>query len=111
MVAAAVEPERLLFVDECGVHTSLAPIYGYAPRGERLHLPVPRNRGKNMTLLSSMTTTGGMGPSLAVEGATTARVFETYVEKVLVPSLRAGQIVVMDNLGAHRPRRIRELIE
>ncbi len=110
MVSAAVEPERLLFVDECGVHTSLAPIYGYAPRGERLHLPVPRNRGKNTTLLSSMTT-GGMGPSLAVEGATTARVFETYVEKVLVPSLRAGQIVVMDNLGAHRPRRIRELIE
>ena len=110
MVAAAVEPERLLFVDECGVHTSLAPIYGYAPRGERLHLPVPRNRGKNTTLLSSMTT-GGMGPSLAVEGATTTQVFETYVEKVLVPSLRTGQIVVMDNLGAHRPKRIRELIE
>lgn len=110
MVAAAVEPERLVFVDECGVHTSLAPVYGYAPKGERLHLPVPRNRGKNTTLLSSMTT-DGMGPSLAVEGATTARVFETYVEKVLVPSLRTGQIIVMDNLGAHRPRRIRELIE
>ena len=109
-MAAAVEPERLLFVDECGVHTSLAPIYGYAPKDERLHLPVPRNRGKNTTLLSSMTT-GGMGPSLAVEGATTARVFEAYVEKVLVPSLRAGQIVVMDNLSAHKPRRIRELIE
>ena len=106
----AVEPKRLLFVDECGVHTSLAPIYGYAPRNERLHLPVPRNRGKNTTLLSSMTI-GGMGPSLAVEGASTARVFEAYVEKMLVPSLRAGQIVVMDNLSAHRPRRIRELIE
>jgi transposase len=110
MVAARVEPERLLFVDECGVHTSLSPIYGYAPRGERLHLSVPRNRGKNTTVLSSMSLEG-MGPSLAVEGATTARVFETYVEKVLVPSLRAGQIVVMDNLGAHRPERIRELIE
>jgi transposase len=110
MVAAAVEPERLLFVDECGVHTSLAPIYGYAPRDERIHLPVPRNRGKNTTLLSSMTL-DGMGPSLAVEGATTARVFETYVEKVLVPSLRAGQVVMMDNLSAHRPKRIRELIE
>jgi transposase len=110
MVAWAVEPERLLFVDECGVHTSLAPIYGYAPTDERRYLPVPRNRGKNTTLLSSMTI-GGMGPSLAVEGASTARVFEAYVEKVLVPSLRAGQIVVMDNLSAHRPRRIRELIE
>jgi hypothetical protein len=49
MVAWAVAPERLLFVDECGVHTLLSPIYGYAPRGERLHLSVPRNRGKNTT--------------------------------------------------------------
>ena len=69
-----------------------------------------RTRGKNATMLSSMSMEG-VGPSLAVEGATTARVFETYVEKVLVPSLRAGQIVVMDNLGAHRPKRIRELME
>lgn len=52
-----------------------------------------------------------MGPSLAVEGATTAKVFEAYVEKVLAPSLRPGQTVVLDNLGAHRPKRIRELIE
>jgi transposase len=110
MVAAVVEPERLLFVDECGTHTSLALIYGYAPRGKRLRLSVPRKRGKNTTLLSSMTLSG-MGPSLAVEGATTAWVFETYVEKVLVPSLEEGQVVVTDNLGAHRPKRIRELIE
>ena len=52
-----------------------------------------------------------MGPSLAVEGATTSRVFETYVERLLAPTLRPGQVVVMDNLGAHRPRRVRELIE
>jgi transposase len=110
MVAAAVEPERLLFVDECGTHTSLAPIYGYAPRGERLCQSVPRGRGKNTTVLSSMMLSG-MGPSMAVEGATTARVFETYVEKVLAPSLEEGQVVVMDNLGAHRPKRIREMIE
>lgn len=110
MVAAAVEPGSLVFVDEMGVHTSLAPVYGYAPEGERLNLEVPRNRGKNTTLLSSMTIEG-MGSSLAVEGATTARVFETYVEKVLAPSLEPGRIVVMDNLGAHRPKRVRELIE
>jgi hypothetical protein len=109
-VAEGIIAERLVFVDECGTHTSLAPIYGYAPRGERLYLPVPRTRGKNATLLSSMSVEG-MGPSLTVEGATTARVFETYVEKVLVPSLKEGQVVVMDNLGAHRPKRIRELIE
>jgi transposase len=110
-VAARVEPERLVFVDECGTHTSMAPIYGYAPKGARLRLAVPRKRGKNTTLLSSMTLLG-MGPSLAVEGATTARVFETYVKEVLAPSLEGGQVVVMDNLGAHRPRRrVRELIE
>ncbi len=100
-------------MDECALHTSLAPIYGYdAPRGERLRLWVPRNRGTNTTTLLSSMTIEGMGPSLAVEGATTARVLETYyVEKVLVANLRAGQIVVMDNLGAHRPKRIGELIE
>jgi transposase len=110
MVASTLEPERLVFVDECGTHTSLAPIYGYAPKGERLRLPVPRRRGKNTTLLSSMSLEG-MGPSLTVEGATTARVFEAYVERVLAPSLPPGRVVVMDNLGAHRPKRVRELIE
>ena len=111
MVAWAVEPERLLFVEECGLHTSLAPIYGYMrQKASALGFRYRENRGKNTTLLSSMTIEG-MGPSLAVEGASTARVFETYVAKALVPSLRAGQIVVMDNLGAHRPKRIGELIE
>jgi len=88
----------------------MAPIYGYAPKGERLRLSVSRRRGKNTTLLSSMTL-GGMGPSLAVQGATTARLFETYVEKVLAPGLCEGQVVVMDNLGAHRPKRVKDLIE
>ena len=110
MVVAKVDPERLVFVDECGTHTSMAPIYGYAPRDERLRLSVPRRRGKTTTLLSSMTLSG-MGPSLAVVGATTAAVFKAYVQKVLAPSLHAGQVVVMDNLGAHRPGRVRELIE
>ena len=110
MVAEKIVAQRLVFVDECGTHTSLTPLYGYAPRGQRLRLSVPRKRGKNTTLLSSMMLSG-MGPSLAVEGATTALVFEAYVEKVLAPSLRKGQIVLMDNLSAHRPKRVRELIE
>jgi ABC-type cobalamin transport system ATPase subunit len=93
MVAEKISPERLVFVDECGTHTSLAPLYGYAPRGERLHLSVPRKRGKNTTVLSSMRLLG-MGASLAVEGATTAWVFEAYVEQVLAASLRKGQMVV-----------------
>jgi transposase len=108
MMAAVVKPERLIFVDECGTHTSLGPLYGYAPRGQRLYLTVPRNRGTNTTLLSSME---GMGPTLTVEGSTTSVVFEAYVEQVLAPTLRRGQVVVMDNLSAHKPKRIRELIE
>jgi hypothetical protein len=100
-----------VLVDEMGTHTSLAPLYAYAPVGERAFFKIPRNRGKNTTLLTSLGHQGGMGPSMAVEGATTSRVFETYVEWVLAPALRRGQVVVMDNLGAHRPKRIRELIE
>jgi transposase len=110
MGLSRIDPGRLVFVDEMGTHTSLAPLYAYAPIGERAFFEVPRNRGKNTTLLTSMTLEG-MGPSMAVEGATTSRVFEAYVERMLAPALRCGQVVVMDNLGAHRPRRIRELIE
>ena len=110
MVGGALDPRRLLFIDECGTHTSLAPVYGYAPRGERLGLSVPRNRGKNTTLLASITLEG-MGPSLAVEGSTTAEVFEAYLERVLLPEVEEGQVVVMDSLPAHKPGRVRELIE
>ena len=110
MEVGRIDPERLVFVDEMGTHTSLAPLYAYAPVGERAFFEIPRNRGKNTTLLTSLHR-GGMGPSMAVEGATTSRVFQTYVERSLAPALRPGQVVVMDNLGAHRPKRIRELIE
>jgi transposase len=110
MVAGEFEARDFVFVDECGSHTSLSPIYGYSPRGERLVLEVPRNRGKNTTLLASLTTEG-MGECLAVEGATTQVLFEAYVERALAPSLRAGQVVVMDNLSAHKGQRVRELIE
>jgi transposase len=87
-----------VFVDEMGANTSLHPLYAWAPRGERARCSVPRNRGPNTTLLASMTSEG-MGPCLAVQGATTRIVFEAYIEKVLVPSLRRGQVVVMDNLS------------
>ena len=111
MVAAEIDPERLVFVDEMGLHTSLAPLYGYAPKGERLRLKVPRNRGKNTTFLASITLLGGMGETMAVEGSTDREVFETYLERVLAPTLDSGQVVIMDNLPAHKPARVRELIE
>jgi len=110
MVAERVEHERLIFVEEMGTNTSLSPIYGWSKKGERAHCSVPRNRGKNTTVLSSMSVEG-MGPSLAVEGATSALVFEAYVERVLAPTLRKGQVVVLDNLSAHKGERVKQLIE
>ena len=95
-----------------GAHLPRASsLYGYARKGERVHLQVPRNRGRNTTLLASITL-GGMGETMAVEGSTNQEVFEAYyLERVLAPTLEAGQMVIMDNLPAHKPARVRELIE
>ena len=109
-LAGAVDSRRLVFVDEMGTNTALSPLYAYAPKGRRTYAKVPRDRGKNTTLLASMSLEG-MGPCMAVEGATTAAVFEAYIEKVLAPILKRGQIVVVDNLGAHKSERARKLIE
>jgi hypothetical protein len=111
MVAQSLDARSLVFVDEMGTNISLYPLYGWAKKGQRAYCSVPRNRGKNTTLLSSMSMDEGMGPSLAVEGTTNSQVFETYVERVLAPSLRKGQVVIMDNLWAHKGERVKELIE
>jgi hypothetical protein len=108
---AGIDARRLVFVDEMGANTSLSPLYyGWSRRGERAHLKAPRNWGTNLTLLASITREG-MGPCLVVEGATTREVFETYLEHVMVASLRPGQVVVMDNLSSHKGGRVKELIE
>jgi transposase len=109
-LARKIDPRKLVFVDEMGTNTSLSPRYAYSPKGSRAYAKVPRNRGSNTTLLASMSLEG-MGPCLAVEGVTTARVFEAYVEQALAPTLRHGQIVVLDNLSAHKSERTRRLIE
>jgi hypothetical protein len=87
-----------------GANTSLSPIYAYSKRGERAYASVPRNRGANTTLLTSMSLEG-MGASLAVEGATNREVFEAYVEQVLCPTLGEGEVVVMDNLSSDKGQR------
>ena len=110
LVSGRLDGRRFVFVDECSTNTSLSPIYGWSRRGSRVCFEVPRNWGANVTLVSSMSLEG-MGPSLAVEGATTKVVFEAYLERVLAPALRPGQIVVMDNLTSHKGTRVRELIE
>jgi transposase len=109
-LSSRFDVRRLVFVDESGMHTSMDRVRSRAPRGERAYGKVPRNRGKNTTLIASMSLSG-MGESMCVEGATDAEVFEVYVKYFLAPTLSEGQVVVLDNLGAHRPQRIRELIE
>jgi transposase len=110
-LASRFDARRLVFVDESGFHTSMTRLRARAPKGKRAYGKVPRNRGKNTTLIAAITLEEGMGESMTLEGATDALAFESYVEHFLAPSLCEGQVVVLDGLGAHRPSRIRELIE
>jgi transposase len=105
-----LDPRRLVFVDECGTNIGLVPLRARAPKGARAYGKAPRNRGKNTTLLASMALSG-MGACVAVEGPTTKAVFEAYVEQVLAPSLTPGQVIVLDNLTAHKGERVRKLVE
>ena len=97
-------------VDECGSNLNLTPRYARAPRGQRAIGIIPRNTPPNTTLIASLTLSG-MGPALLLDGATDRLAFEVYVEQVLAPSLTPGQIVVLDNLSAHKGNRVRTLIE
>jgi transposase len=97
-------------VDECGTNIALTTLYARAPRGERAYGKAPRNWGKNITLIAAMSAEG-MGQAMSVEGATDGAAFETYVEHFLVPTLKEGQVVVMDNLQVHKSLMVRELIE
>jgi transposase len=110
-LASRFDARRLVFVDESGFNTSMTRLRARAPRGKRAYGKVPRNRGKNTTLIAAITLQGGMGESMTVEGATDALAFEAYVEHVLAPSLCEGQVVVLDKLGAHRTEKVRDLIE
>jgi len=98
-----------VFVDESGARTDLTRRYGRAPKGERVREAVPHGRWKVLTILGALTTKG-VQASMTVEAATDAEVFSTFVQQVLVPTLRPGQIVVMDNLTAHKQRKIRRLL-
>jgi hypothetical protein len=103
LVSGRLDAGRFVFVDEMGTNTSLAALYWWSRKGQRVYFQAPRNWGANITLLSSMSLEG-MGPSLAVEGPTTREVFEAYVDRVLAPTLKRGQVVVMDNLSAQNGR-------
>jgi transposase len=108
--ASKLPTESLVVIDETGSNIALTPLYARAPKGERARGSVPRNRRKNTTLIAALSLKG-MGAALILEGSATTTAFELYVEQVLTPSLHAGQIVVMDNLRAHKSVRVRTVIE
>ena len=105
-----LDAKQLVVIDECGSNISLTPLYARAPKGSRASGRVPRNRGKNTTLIASLSWSG-MGASMIVEGSTNATVFELYVEEFLAPSLIEGQIVIMDNLAVHKSAKVKQVIE
>lgn len=109
-LAPYLPPDHLIFVDECGSHIALTPLYARAPRGQRAFGSVPRNRGKNTTLIAGLSLAGIQAP-LILEGAVDTDVFERYVEEILAPTLSPGSVVVLDNLSVHTSVRVRQAIE
>ena len=93
-----------------GVNLALTGLYGRAPRGERATGNVPINYGSNLTIIGALGTSG-ISALMTVDGATDGDIFRVYVGEVLCPTLRRGDIVVMDNLRAHKVSGIREAIE
>jgi transposase len=104
-----VDPERLVFIDETWTKTNMAPLRGWAPCGERLTAKVPHRRWKTTTFLAALRNDRITAPWL-LEGPIDGESFRTYVAQVLLPALRAGDIVVMDNLGSHKGKAVRALI-
>ena len=104
-----IDPSRLVFIDETWTKTNMAPLRGWAPRGSRLIAKVPHRRWKTTTFLAALRYDQIAAPWL-LEGPIDGESFTIYVEKVLLPTLRPGDIVIMDNLGSHRGKAVRQII-
>jgi transposase len=105
----ALDLRRLKFVAESGVNLAMTRLYGRAPAGERAIGSVPQNYGQNVTILGSLGVQG-LEAVMTVDGATDTEVFRTYVKRVLGPTLTPGDMVVMDNLGAHKAVGVQQAI-
>jgi transposase len=108
-----VSPERLVFLDECGVLTNMARLRGRSPRGRRACGTVPCGHWTRLTVLGALGT-GGMVAAMAVEAATDGAVFHAWLDRVLLPKLRRTKpdaVLVLDNLGAHKTPAVRELLD
>lgn len=101
---------RLKFIDEAGSNLAMTRLYGRAAPGERVFDSVPKNYGENISMLACLSLSGIAAP-MTIDGAVDGIVFKVYVEQVLCPTLSEGDVVVMDNLSAHKVSGVRELIE
>ena len=106
---ARVDRSRLLFIDETWLKTNMAPLRGWGPRTERLVADVPHGHWKTMTFLAALRHDRIDAP-FVFDGPINGEVFLAYVEKVLVPTLRPGDIVIIDNLGSHKGKAVRRAI-
>jgi len=106
----ALDPERLVFIDETWASTNMARRYGRCPRGERLKVGIPHGHWKTTTFVAGITSAGIIAPWV-LDGPINRDAFEVYVEKVLIPDLRPDAIVVMDNLSSHKGPKVRQMIE
>jgi transposase len=107
---ATRDPERFVFVDESGTHTALTRRYAWAPHDRRATGSVPRHHGHTTTLVAALTPDGLQDPWLLSAGAMTTQTFDWYIREQLAPRLRPGQVVVLDNLSAHKAESIREAL-
>jgi transposase len=107
---AKLDPERLVFIDETGTSTNMARLRGRAPRGERLVGKIPQGHWKTTTFVAGLRATALTAPCV-IDGPMNGNAFLAYVEQVLAPSLKPGDIVVLDNLSAHKVPSVREAIE
>jgi transposase len=107
---ATLKPADLVFVDETSTHTALTRRRARAPRGTRAIGRVPRNHGPNVTLLAALTP-DGIGPAVTIPGAVDGAAFAAYAQRLLAPTLSPGQVVVLDNLSAHKSEEARTAIE
>ena len=104
-----IDPARLVFIDETWTKTNMAPLRGWAPCGQRLPGKAPYGRWKTMTFLAALRHDRVTAPWL-IDGPIDGQSFLQYVEEVLVPTLKPGDIVIIDNLGSHKGKAIRQAI-
>jgi transposase len=107
---AAWEPNDVVVLDEMGANVALTPAYARAPRNERAYDRAPFNKGANLTTLAALTT-GGLTAAMTIAGAADARAVEAFVRELVVPLLRPGQILVLDNVATHKGATLRRLVE